>query len=223
MRSKPAFRSLPAWAKALAGLAAIGIFATVVNDLSITRNASARLYYLVDDTPECQVALVLGTSKYARGKVNQYYRARIEAAAELYHASRIRAILVSGDASTRYYDETTTMQGDLIELGVPEDHIMLDYAGVRTLDSVFRAKKVFGLDRVIVVSQQFHCERALYLADAVGLDATGFCAEGTPYSNFLMMRGRETLARVMAFVDLNIFGTQPRSLDPGEQAGRASR
>ena len=166
------------------------------------------------------MGLVLGTSKYAEGDVNRYYRARIEAAAELYHAGRIRAILVSGDASTRYYDETTTMQRDLIELGVPEDYILLDYAGVRTLDSVFRAKKVFGLDRVTVVSQQFHCERALYLADAVGLAATGYCAEDTPYSDSLMMRGRETLARVMAFADLNLFGTQPRSLEPDERASR---
>ncbi len=223
MRNKPAVRSLSAWAKALAALAAVIVFATVFNDLSITRNASARLYYLVDDTPECQVALVLGTSKYADGNVNRYYRARIEAAAKLFHAGRIRAVLVSGDASTRYYDETTTMQRDLIELGVPEDYIMLDYAGVRTLDSVFRAKKVFGLDRVIVVSQQFHCERALYLADAVDLAATGFCAEDAPDAHSLMMRGRETLARVMAFADLNIFDTQPRSLDTDERASRASR
>ncbi len=223
MRSIPAFRYLRAFTKVLAALAVIGIFATVANDLSITRNASARLYYLVDDTPEYRVALVLGTSKYASGKVNRYYRTRIEAASELFHAGRIRAILVSGDASSRYYDETTTMQRDLIELGVPEDYIMLDYAGVRTLDSVFRAKKVFGLDRVIVVSQQFHCERALYLADAVDLDATGFCAEDAPDSPSLMIRGRETLARVMAFADLNIFDTQPRSLDPGEQVKRASR
>ena len=220
MQSKPAPRHLLVLTKVLAAFAVAGLFAVLLNDLAITRNASARLFYLVDETPECQVGLVLGTSKYAEGDVNRYYRARIEAAAELYHAGRIRAILVSGDASTRYYDETTTMQRDLIELGVPEDYILLDYAGVRTLDSVFRAKKVFGLDRVTVVSQQFHCERALYLADAVGLAATGYCAEDAPYSNSLLMRGRETLARVMAFADLNLFGTQPRSLKPDERASR---
>ena len=220
MQSTPAPRHLLFLTKVLAAFAVAGLFAVLLNDLAITRNASARLFYLVDETPECQVGLVLGTSKYAEGDVNRYYRARIEAAAELYHAGRIRAILVSGDASTRYYDETTTMQRDLIELGVPEDYILLDYAGVRTLDSVFRAKKVFGLDRVTVVSQQFHCERALYLADAVGLAATGYCAEDTPYSNSLVMRGRETLARVMAFADLNLFGTQPRSLKPDERASR---
>lgn len=220
MQSKPAPRHLLFLTKVLAAFAVAGLFAVLLNDLAITRNASARLYYLVDETPECQVGLVLGTSKYAEGDVNRYYRARIEAAAELFHAGRIRAILVSGDASTRYYDETTTMQRDLIELGVPEDYILLDYAGVRTLDSVFRAKKVFGLDRVTVVSQQFHCERALYLADAVGLAATGYCAEDTPYSNSVLMRGRETLARVMAFADLNLFGTQPRSLKPDERASR---
>ena len=220
MRSKPAYRHLLVLTKFLAALAAIGLFATLLNDLSITRNASARLYYLADETPECQVALVLGTSKYAEGRVNRYYRTRIEAAAELFHAGRVRAILVSGDASTKYYDETTTMQRDLIELGVPEDYILLDYAGVRTLDSVFRAKQVFGLDRVTVVSQQFHCERALYLADGVGLAATGFCAEDTPHSSSLLMRGRETLARLMAFADLNILDTQPRSMEPGERASR---
>ena len=220
MRSKPTIRYLLVLTRVLTVFAVIGAFAFVINDLAITRNASARLYHLVDETPECQVGLVLGTSKYAEGKVNRYYRARIEAAAELFHAGRIRAILVSGDASTRYYDETTTMQRDLIELGVPEDYILLDYAGVRTLDSVFRAKKVFGLDRVIVVSQQFHCERALYLADAIGLAATGFCAEDTPYSESMILRGRETLARAMAFADLNIFDTQPRSLDPDKRASR---
>ena len=220
MRSKPVFRYFLVLTKILTAFVVVGVFATVVNDLAITRNASSRLYHLVEETPECQVALVLGTSKFASGNVNRYYRARIEAASELYHAGRIRAILVSGDASTRYYDETTTMQRDLIDLGVPEDYIMLDYAGVRTLDSVFRAKKVFGLERVIVVSQQFHCERALYLADAVGLAATGFCAEDTPFSRSLAVRGRESLARVMAFIDLYIFDTQPRSLDQGERASR---
>lgn len=223
MRSKPALRHLPLWTRVLTALAMTGLFAALLNDFAIARNASARLYYLAEETPECQVGLLLGTSKYAEGHVNQYYRARIEAAAELFHAGRVRAILVSGDASTQYYDETTTMQRDLVELGVPEDFIMLDYAGVRTLDSVFRAKKVFGLDRVIVVSQQFHCERALYLADAVDLDATGFCAEDTPYTQSLLVRSRETLARAMAFVDLNIFGTQPRSLELDERARRASR
>ncbi len=223
MRSKPAFRNLLVLTKVLAAFAIAGLLAILLNDLAITRNASARLYYQVDESPACQVGLVLGTSKYAEGDVNRYYRARIQAAAELYHAGRIRAILVSGDASTRYYDETTTMQRDLIELGVPEDYILLDYAGVRTLDSVFRAKKVFGLDRVTVISQQFHCERALYLADAVGLTATGFCAEDASYSGFLLIRGRETLARVMAFADLNIFDTQPRSMEQGERTWRASR
>ncbi len=220
MRSRPAVRYLLVSAKVFAVFAVIGVFATILNDVAISRNASARLYHLVDETPEYQVGLVLGTSKYAQGNENRYYRARIEAASNLFHAGRIHAVLVSGDASTRYYDETTTMQRDLIAQGVPEDLIMLDFAGVRTLDSVFRAKKVFGLDQVIVVSQQFHCERALYLADGVGLDATGFCAEDIPAPHSLVMRGREVLARAVAFVDLNVFDTQPRSLDPGVRASR---
>ena len=102
MRSKSAVRYLLVWTRVLTVIALIGAFATVINDLAISRNAYARLYHLVDETPECQVGLVLGTSKYARGNVNRYYRARIEAAAELFHAGRVRAILVSGDASTKY-------------------------------------------------------------------------------------------------------------------------
>ncbi len=221
MLSNLTHRYIPAWGKYLAAFVFVGVFATLANDISITRNATARLYYLADEIPATQVALVLGTSKYARREINRYYSARIEAAAELFHAGRIRSILLSGDGSSRYYDETSTMRQDLIERGVPKDRIMLDYAGVRTLDSVFRAKKVFGLDRVIVVSQQFHCERAIYLADAIGLEATGFCADDAPDTRSLKIRGRETLARVLAFADLNIFDTQPRSLHPGTP--RASR
>jgi SanA protein len=189
----------------------------LANDLLIARNAEGRLYWTVEYAPRVPVALVLGTSKYVNGVLNVYYTARIQAAADLFHAGKVKGILVSGDNATPQYNEPTRMKKDLIALGVPTEYITQDYAGFRTLDSIVRARKVFDLDRVVIVSQQFHCERALYIADAVGLPAVGFCARDAPpvYSSF-MVRSRETLARALAFIDVNVVDRQPKFLGKKE-------
>ncbi len=186
------------------------------NYIGISRNAADRLFDQVSQTPVLPVALVLGTSKYVAGSLNPYYAYRIVAAADLFHAGKIRGILVSGDNASRNYNEPTTMKKDLINLGVPEVYITQDYAGFRTLDSVYRAQKVFGVKHVIIVSQRFHCQRALYIADSIGLNAIGYCAQEAAYSGSIMVLGREVLARALAFVDVNVIDRQPKYLGKRE-------
>ena len=193
------------------------ILALIVNDFLIARHASSRLYYDVDKAPRIPVAIVLGTSKYAQGTVNLYYRARIKAAVDLFQAGKIQGILVSGDNATREYDEPTTMKQDLIKFGVPAEFITKDYAGFRTLDSIIRAQKVFGLKEIMIISQRFHCERALYISDAIGIEAVGFCAEDVPFARSIKIRSREVLARAIAFIDIHIVGRQPKFLGKREQ------
>jgi SanA protein len=154
--------------------------------------------------------LVLGTARrLVEGGLNPYYTHRIQATVDLFQAGKIEYVLVSGDNGSIYYNEPTTIKKDLIEQGIPEDRIFLDYAGFRTLDSMVRAKVIFGLDSVTVISQEFHNKRAIYLARKKGLEAIGFNARDVSADQGLKVRSREYLARVKVFVDL-VLNTQPR-------------
>jgi SanA protein len=170
--------------------------------------------YIYDDIrqlPHKHAALLLGTTKYvARGRKNYFYLYRIEAAAKLWKAHKVDAVVVSGDNGTRYYDETTAMYRDLKRAGVLGRYITMDYAGFRTLDSVVRAGMDFGLWDYIIVTQRFHLERAIYIARAKGQKVIGFVAKdipGTPAA--WRMKFREILARAKAFADLYVLGTMP--------------
>jgi len=143
------------------------------------------------------------------GGINPYYAHRIDATIALYKAGKIEFVLVSGDNGTIYYNEPTTIKKDLVEGGIPTDKIFLDYAGFRTLDSMVRAKFIFGLDSVTVISQQFHNERAIYIAEKKGLKAIGFNARGISGKQGTKVQFREYFARVKVFIDL-LLNTQPR-------------
>ncbi|MGC1516184.1 MAG: ElyC/SanA/YdcF family protein [Maribacter sp.] len=160
--------------------------------------------------PKNRVGLVLGTSnRLTDGSPNPYYTNRIEATVTLYTAGKIEFVLVSGDNGSIYYNEPNTIKKDLIDAGIPENVIFLDYAGFRTLDSVVRAKFIFGLEKVTVISQQFHNERAIYVAKLKGLDAIGYNAEDLPASQGIKVQLREYLARVKVFIDV-LLNTQPK-------------
>ena len=178
--------------------------------------ASGRVCDSVDQVPATPVALVLGTAKYAGPYENVFYRARIRAAAALFAAGRVRGLLVSGDNGRTDYDEPSTMRADLIAAGVPAGCITLDFAGFRTLDSVVRARAVFGQEEVVIVSQRFHVERALFLASRHGLRAVGFAAEDAPSDWTLRMQAREVGARALAVVDTLVLGRSPRYLGKRE-------
>ena len=190
----------------------VAVVAIVTLDLYISSSAKERLFSSVKKVPHRGVALLLGTAKYvSRGKINYFYKYRIDAAIKLYKTKKIDAILVSGDNATRYYNEPQRMKRDLIKAGIPKSKIYLDFAGFRTLDSIMRAKKVFSLKKYTIISQKFHLERALFLAKRSGVDAIGFIAKdyrGTKAA--LKMLFREYAARVKAFLDIYVLHTAPK-------------
>ena len=164
----------------------------------------------LNNLPERNSGLLLGTSKnLANGRENPYFTNRIVAAAELYHAGKIRVIIVSGDNSRKEYNEPEQMKLSLIEKGIPENRIFEDFAGFRTLDSVVRAKEIFGEDHYLIISQKFHNERAIYLAQQNGIEAFGYNAKDVSKNEGLKTNIREYFARVKVFVDL-FFGVEPK-------------
>lgn len=188
------------------------VAAIFIADGLIKSFAKDKLYSEVSSVPINKVGVVLGTSKYlVNGNINRYYQYRIDAAAELYHSGKVEYILVSGDNRHHSYNEPQTFKNDLVKKGIPAEKIYLDYAGFRTLDSMVRAKEVFGQESVTVVSQQFHNERAIYLAEKRGLKAIGFNAKDVNLRSGARVQFREYLARVKMFSDL-IFSKQPRFL-----------
>lgn len=204
------------WLKRWAALAVCGTVAMVAIDFHVAGRSDGRLFRNASKVPSKPIALVLGTSKFIGRFENRFYKRRMRAAAALYRAGKVRGILVSGDNSRKTYNEPEDMKADLVKLGVPAAYVTLDFAGFRTLDSIVRAKEVFGQRAVVVVSQAFHVQRALYLADAAGVDAVGYVAQRVPGRMGLRVRLREVLARTRAFLDVNLFATRPKFLGPRE-------
>ncbi len=173
-----------------------------------------KLYSNSTIVPYNKVGLLLGTSKYASNGINLYYKYRVQAAVTLYNNKKISYILVSGDNSDKSYNEPKKIKEDLIKAGIPKDLIVLDYAGFRTLDSVIRASKVFGETNFTIISQQFHNERAVFLAHKFGNNAIGFNAQSVSKSYGFKVQFREYFARVKVYLDL-ILNVQPKFLgDP---------
>ena len=143
--------------------------------------ASPRVYSSLEAVPSREIGMVLGAPKYSFGRPSPVLAGRIQAAAALYHAGKVKKLVVSGASRPEeFYDEIPEMTKDLVALGVPEDAIIQDGKGLRTLDSVLRMRDVFGYDDFITISQRDHCERALYLADHHGISTIGFEAEILP-------------------------------------------
>lgn len=176
----------------------------------IDQAAEGKTFSDLDNIPKNRVGIILGTAKNLRGgAANPYYTNRIKATIALYNSGKIKFVLVSGDNNTIYYNEPKAIKNDLIKGGIPEERIFLDYAGFRTLDSMVRAKEVFGLDEVTVISQKFHNERAIYLAEKKGLKAIGFNANDISGQQGFKVQFREYFARVKVFLDL-LMNTQPK-------------
>lgn len=178
----------------------------------IAWKTSGKCYDEVADIPANKVGLVLGTSsELQNGRPNLYFVYRIRATVELYRAGKIKYILVSGDNSAQDYNEPQDMKDALVAKGIPANAIYLDYAGLRTLDSVVRAKLIFGQDKFTIISQRFHNERAVYIAGWHDIKAVGYNAKDVTVSMGLKTRVREWLARVKVFIDL-IIDKKPRYL-----------
>lgn len=197
---------------ALALLLVVTVIALYVCDGVIENATAGRVYDEVENIPANHVGLLLGTGKFLKsGAENPYYRYRINAAAALYRSAKIKYLVVSGDNSTKTYDEPSAMRTDLMLAGVDSVAIYLDYAGFRTFDSIVRLKEIFGQTKVTIISQQFHNQRAIYIAKREGIDAIGFNARDVGKKFGWRVRFREKLARVKVFVDF-VTGKTPKFL-----------
>lgn len=174
--------------------------------LYVEKAAEGRLYTTVKEIPANRVGVLLGTSPTSRytKKRNPYYQFRIEATVRLYKAGKIKRVLISGDNRHKNYNEPDMMKAELVAAGIPARHIYCDYAGFRTLDSMVRARKVFGLDAFTVISQPFHNERALALARWQGIDAIGYNARDVRLRKGLRVFAREVLARTKMVLDMAV-------------------
>lgn len=196
----------------IASVFLIFVFTIIVN-LKVENSNSSLIYTDIEMVPYNKVGLLLGTNPLNRwGRPNSYFTNRINIASELYHSGKVDYILASGDNHTCKYDEPTAMRDSLIAHGVPEERIILDFAGFRTLDSVVRAKEVFGCKSLTIISQADHNARALYLAKANGIEAVAVSA---PLNAGLWVRTRlalrEWFARDKMMLDIWL-GKQPHFL-----------
>ena len=201
----------------LACLIGLPVLAVAWPNFAALMTARGRLFENPQDVPPGRVGVVFGCDDKIGGRDNLYFRYRIEAAAALWKAGRLRCLIVSGDNRTTHYNEPLKMRQALIEAGVPAERIACDYAGLRTLDSVVRAKKIFGVEKVVFISQRFQNERAIYLAKANGMDAVGFNAKDVEGRVGWRIRLREVGARVKMWLDVNILKTRPRHLGKREK------
>lgn len=188
------------------------ILFVLISNFIVERSANGKTFDSVEQISYNKVGVVLGTSKYlVKGGINLYFKFRIDAAVRLYNSGKIDFILVSGDNGTQSYNEPETIKKELLKRGIPENKIFLDYAGFRTLDSVIRAKKVFGQDSFTLISQEFHNERAIYIANHNGIQAIGYNAKDVADNKGVKTKIREYFARSKAVLDI-IFGVKSKFL-----------
>lgn len=188
-------------------------FAFVLGNLWIEFRARGRIFTSVANVRPNDVALVLGTSNRTPGGYeNPFFAGRIAAAADLFRAGKARHLLLSGDNRTADYDEPTQMQRALIAKGIPASAMTLDYAGFRTLDSFARARDVFGLTRLTIVTDDFHAARSVLLAHHFGIDAQVLCSAPVPARWSMKTRLREIGARCRALLDIYVLHAKPHFL-----------
>jgi len=173
--------------------------------LWIERKTHDRIYTRLEDVPPRPVAIVLGAGLWPDGSPTPILADRVATAADLYHAGVVQKLLCSGDNRFVNYNEPQRMLEYAGRLGVPEDGIVLDYAGRRTYDSCYRARAIFGVEQAVVVTQRFHAARALYLCDALGVEAVVVLADRQDYTiRRVMWEMREYLALALAWWDVNV-------------------
>ena len=173
----------------------------------IIGSTRSQVFYSVDTIPFNDNGLVLGTGKLVeKGRVNQHFVQRVDAAAALYRAGKVKRLILSGDKG---YDEPMEMKRALLERGVPESALVLDNYGLRTLDSVVRARDVFKCVRLTIISERFHDFRALFLSHYFGVDAVAYAPDDLSIRWMIRPIAREYLARVKAVLDLYVLNTKP--------------
>ena len=157
-----------------------------------------------NEWPRPRVAIVFGASVYSSGELSPTLEDRVESAIELYRGGKVDRILVSGDNRHPSYNEPKAMQDYLVSHAVDPKDVIVDYAGRSTYDTCLRAREIFGVQKVVLVTQRFHLSRALYLANELGLDAYGVATDGGTKNTLGYQSLRELGAEVKAFLNLHV-------------------
>lgn len=190
-----------------AALAIIGIFILYLY-MEFAYNSAIKP---VADLPAADAVLVFGALVYSDQQVSEVVAKRLNVGAQVYKSGKAPKIIVSGDHGRKDYDEVAAMKNYLLALDIPPDDIFLDHAGFNTYDSIYRAKEIFAIQNVILVTQEIHLKRAMYIADQLGLKASGAIAP--PYTGEIMLqRIREIGARCKAFIQAGILKPEPKFL-----------
>jgi len=185
-----------------------GLLIFVLINLKVFIEAKSYMYADVDSIPGSYTALVLGASVYSSGRPSIILADRLDKAIELYEHNKIKRFLVSGDHSTATYDEVNNMKYYLLQRGIPDSVIFTDYAGFDTYNSIARAKDIFQVDSLIIVTQKFHLRRAIYIAKNKGLYVNGYIADKQGYTGMPYLYFRESFANIKAFFEV-LFGVNP--------------
>ncbi len=158
----------------------------------------------LDAAPASQVAVVFGARVYPDGRLSSMLRDRVDTAIELYRQGKVQKLLLSGDNSTQYYNEPGAMLAYALAQGVPADDLQADYAGLRTYDTCYRANAIFGVERAILVTQEFHLPRAIFTCRSLGIDVRGVIADQRLYSprSLAWSEMREIPALMVALLDV---------------------
>jgi len=188
----------------------ISFLAIVVSRLYIISSAKSQTYS-VEDVPKRPIAIIFGAGLWSNGRPSPVLRDRVATAADLYFQGKVEKLLMSGDNSYIDYNEPGAMTDYAIELGVPEEDIVQDYAGRRTYDTCYRAKEIFRLGEVILVTQNFHLPRAIYTCSQMGLDTIGVPADRRKYhtNSRIYWEIRESFASLVALWEVNVSHPQP--------------
>ena len=195
--------------KNLLGLLLFGIFMTILTiivvfllNLQAEKQTFSSIYQNIDQAPKAQTVMVLGASVYRNKTMSDMLKDRADTAIEAFVKNKASNILISGDGQSKNYNEVEVVKKYLLEQGIPQEKILLDYYGFDTYDSLYRAKNIFKVESLIVSTQNFHLPRAIFIAQNLGLTAYGIKADKHNYKNIELNIGRELLATIKAYLDI---------------------
>ncbi|MBI4833935.1 MAG: YdcF family protein [Planctomycetes bacterium] len=204
-------RKLRIVSASLALLALLLSISAVMMNHSIASGYSNRIYD-INEVPACEVGLVLGALVWNSGQPSDILEDRLLTAIELYRLGKVKKLLISGDHGTKQYDEVNVMKAFMLKCGVKCEDIFMDHAGFRTYDSCYRARDVFGVRSMVVITNEFHLPRALYIANKMGIGAVGVKSDRRRYLSANYNNAREFLACCKAYLDVNIIKPLPKYL-----------
>lgn len=194
----------------LISLGCLALFVIYLINLQVSSYSKDKIYKSVEAVPnENRIAIVLGAKVWDGGVPSFVLEDRIITAVELYKTGKVKKLLMSGDNPTKEYDEPTAMKNYAIKLGVPENDIVLDFAGRRTYDTCYRAKEIFEIKKAIMVSQEFHLPRSIYLCQNIGIDAVGIISNRRPYEGEDYWAFREFFGVASAWFEMNFIPFEP--------------